>query len=379
MIRLFGFNAIQNMRMPYVITVLLCLILFNNNKAYAASEHMGIDLIIGERVFYGLVETGNPTQSCIGCHAIYASDTLNWNPTASEVALSASKLDSTQFKNLFQNPSGAKLESSHSPYKLTDKQIKELHSYLVLINETGFKKQKHTYNNLIILILLIIIILAAKIDLFFTHFIKYKPIHIIIILLAAGYIVKMATQEATDLGRSQNYEPDQPIKFSHKVHAKQNKIDCLYCHTNADEGKSAGIPSMNVCMNCHSIVREGSNSGKFEIAKLIDHVDKNKPIEWIKIHDLPDHVYFNHEQHVKVGKLNCTECHGDVENMDRVKQVSDLSMGWCLDCHKEKGIDAKGNGYYQHNKKVLDAIHANLGDTITAAQMGANDCMKCHY
>jgi hypothetical protein len=135
-----------------------------------------------------------------------------------------------------------------------------------------------------------------------------------------------------------------------------------------------------VCMNCHVIVREGANSGKFEISKLIDHVEKNKDIEWIKIHQLPDHVYFNHEQHVKIGKLDCKECHGAVEEMDRVKQVNDLSMGWCLDCHKTRKVQFMDNDYYKKTfEKYHDAIKNGEMDSIKVVDVGGTDCMKCHY
>jgi hypothetical protein len=141
--------------------------------------------------------------------------------------------------------------------------------------------------------LLALLILFALADLFFTKLVPYKPLHILAIVFSVAFIVKIASHSAIDLGRSKNYEPDQPIKFSHQVHAGNLKIDCFYCHTTADEGKSAGIPAANVCMNCHVIVREGAMSGKSEIAKLVEHVEKGMPIEWIRIHQLPDHVYFS--------------------------------------------------------------------------------------
>src|SRR5690606_24432549 len=126
--------------------------------------------------------------------------------------------------------------------------------------------------------------------------------------------------DAMRLGRQQDYAPDQPVKFSHKVHVGENGIDCKYCHTTVEHGKSAGIPATNLCMNCHIIIREGTNSGKFEIAKIVNAVEKGEPIEWVRIHNLPEHVFFSHAVHVGSGKLDCTQCHGQVKEMDIMKQ-----------------------------------------------------------
>jgi len=191
--------------------------------------------------------------------------------------------------------------------------------------------------------------------------------------------VKMVADAAINLGRSQNYAPDQPIKFSHKVHAGDNQIDCKYCHHTAEFGKSAGIPAMELCMNCHVLVREGTNSGKFEIAKVIDANETKKPVEWVRLHNLPDHVFFSHAQHVGVGKVDCKQCHGAVEEMDIMKQTSDLSMGWCINCHRDTKVNFKDNAYYDNYMKLHDELKGGGIDTIRAVNIGANDCMRCHY
>jgi NAD-dependent SIR2 family protein deacetylase len=199
-------------------------------------------------------------------------------------------------------------------------------------------------------------------------------------MLAFAYQIQMLAEGAMALGRKQNYAPDQPIKFSHKIHATDNKIDCRYCHTTVDDSKSAGIPPVNLCLNCHIIVREGTNSGKFEINKIHAAIENNTPVKWVRIHQLPDHVYFNHAQHVNVGKLDCNECHGVVEEMHIVRQVEDLSMGWCLDCHDKTAVDFLGNGYYSKTFKELhEKIATGVIDTVRVTDIGGRECARCHY
>jgi hypothetical protein len=189
----------------------------------------------------------------------------------------------------------------------------------------------------------------------------------------------MIATDAMRLGRQENYAPDQPVKFSHKIHAGENGIDCKYCHTTVEHNKSAGIPATNLCMNCHVIIREGTNSGKFEIAKIVNAVETKKPIEWIRIHNLPEHVFFSHAVHVGSGKLDCTQCHGPVKEMDIMKQHSDLSMGWCVNCHRETNVKFTENPYYQQFPKLHEDLKAGRIDSVTAEKIGANDCMRCHY
>jgi len=219
----------------------------------------------------------------------------------------------------------------------------------------------------------------ALVELIFLHKIKWKAIPMIIFVGAFGWQVKMIVTDAIKLGRQENYAPDQPVKFSHKVHVGDNGIDCMYCHTTAESSKSAGIPATNLCMNCHVLIREGTNSGKFEIAKVVEANEKGKPIEWVRIHNLPDHVYFSHAIHVGSGKLDCKQCHGQVQEMDIMQQHSDLSMGWCINCHRDTKVDFEGNGYYESFVKLHEDLKAGKIDSITANDVGANDCMRCHY
>lgn len=203
------------------------------------------------------------------------------------------------------------------------------------------------------------------------------------------------------VGVDEGYMPLQEIAFSHKIHAGDNKIDCQYCHSSAKHSKHSGIPTVNVCMNCHKNISEVAEDTKVEwdgttytkedldkeIAKIyeaagwdaenLEHTGETKPIKWIRVHNLPDFAYFNHSQHVTVAELKCQKCHGPVEEMDEMYQYSPLTMGWCIDCHKETQVDIKGNEYYQKIHEEL-AKKYNV-EQVTVAQLGGKECGKCHY
>ena len=188
----------------------------------------------------------------------------------------------------------------------------------------------------------------------------------------------------------QGYQPVQPIKFPHDLHAGVMKIDCQYCHSGAYKSKNASIPSLNVCMNCHKMVRGRLNAKtpSPEIAKIYDALGydfdtqkydstKAHPVQWVRIHNLPDFAYFNHSQHVKVAGLKCQQCHGPVETMSEVYQYSPLTMKWCIQCHKRTEINTKGNAYYEKMMFVHDKLRK--GEKVTEAMMGGIECGKCHY
>ena len=217
-----------------------------------------------------------------------------------------------------------------------------------------------------------------------------KKIVAIIGLLIVTWSLKQGWDGLMGIGVYQGYAPEQPIKFSHEIHAGQNQIACVYCHSGVEKSKHANIPSANVCMNCHAYIQEGAVSGKEEIKKIYAALDYNpetrvygpnkKPIEWIRVHNLPDHVYFNHSQHVKVGKIECTECHGPVDSMAVIQQYSPLTMGWCIDCHRKTEVDYKDNKYYEelHKQFVNDPAYKK-GDKFTIGKIGGLECSKCHY
>lgn len=179
------------------------------------------------------------------------------------------------------------------------------------------------------------------------------------------------------VGVQQGYAPKQPIAFSHKIHAGQYEIDCKYCHVGVMKGKSATIPSLNICMNCHNQIKSGTTTGDGEIAKLVRAYNENKPIEWVRIHNLPDLAYFNHAQHVNVGGIECQTCHGPIETMDVVRQHSLLTMGWCIDCHRKTDVNQQGNKYYD---KLVE-LHNAKGKkgAMKVEDIGGLECSKCHY
>ena len=202
-------------------------------------------------------------------------------------------------------------------------------------------------------------------------------------------VLKFTFDSMMGIGVTTNYKPEQPIAFSHKIHAGDNGIDCNYCHSGARNSKTAGIPSVNVCMNCHAFISSGTNTGETEISKIYDAIGydvktrsyiagyEQKPIKWVRIHNLPDLSYFNHSQHVTVGKIECQECHGPIEEMDVVKQENDLTMEWCINCHKETEVKMEGNDYYTSMHEKMKEKYA--GEKITVDKIGGLECGKCHY
>ncbi len=216
----------------------------------------------------------------------------------------------------------------------------------------------------------------------------------IFLLLASAFFVYGYLMQ---IGVDENYEPIQPIHYSHRIHAGSNGINCNYCHSAARVSKNAGIPSLNVCMNCHKSIAEVSDttatpeySKAFydnEIDKLYKAVGWDKvnqkytgitqPVKWIRIHNLQSFVYFNHSQHVTVAQVACQTCHGPVQTYEVQKQFAKLTMGWCIDCHRKTEVKTQGNEYYD---KIHEELSKKYGvDKLTAAQMGGLECGKCHY
>ncbi len=200
---------------------------------------------------------------------------------------------------------------------------------------------------------------------------------IIVTALVVALVAKTAIDGMYSVGVQQGYAPSQPIAYSHALHAGQLEIACQYCHTGVEIGKSANIPSANICMNCHMHVQNvgGKDGISPEIQKIYDAVEQNKPIEWVRVHNLPDLAYFNHSQHVKVGGIECQTCHGPIQEMEVVSQHSSLTMGWCIDCHRQTEIAADGNAYYDK----LVQLHSDSKDALKVKDIGGLECAKCHY
>lgn len=218
---------------------------------------------------------------------------------------------------------------------------------------------------------------------------------VIMLLLTSGYFVYGYFMQ---VGVDQGYAPVQPIHYSHRIHAGDNAIDCKYCHSSARVSKQSGIPSLNVCMNCHKSISEvspetlaeGQEYGvdyNKEIEKLYaatgwsvadqKYIGEPQPVKWIRIHNLPDFAYFNHSQHVTVGGIECQTCHGPVETMEIMSQHAPLTMGWCINCHRETDVKVEDNAYYT---KIHEQLSKKYGvEKLTVAQMGGLECGKCHY
>jgi mono/diheme cytochrome c family protein len=220
-------------------------------------------------------------------------------------------------------------------------------------------------------------------------------ISVIFLLLSSAYFVYGYFMQ---VGVDQGYMPVQPIHYSHKIHAGANQIECKYCHSSARVSKHSGIPSLNVCMNCHMNIADYNGEEDLEngytkdfytkeIKKLYAAVGwdetnqrytgESQPVKWVRIHNLPDFVYFNHAQHVEVGEIACEKCHGPVEEMEIMYQYSPLTMGWCINCHRETNVKVESNEYYT---KIHEALSKKYGvEKLTVAQMGGLECGKCHY
>jgi cytochrome c2 len=216
---------------------------------------------------------------------------------------------------------------------------------------------------------------------------RNKRIVALIVIILVGYLSKLAWDGMMSIGIYEGYHPTQPIKFSHKIHAGDNAIACVYCHSSVEKSKTAGIPPVSTCMNCHKGIQQGPNTGTEEIAKIYtaagfdpttgQYSKPKQPLEWVKVHNLPDFVYFNHSQHVVVGKRECEECHGDVKTMETVQQMKPLTMGWCIDCHRKTEVAMEDNPYYEKLHKRLAEKYK--GQPITVDKMGGIDCGRCHY
>ena len=219
---------------------------------------------------------------------------------------------------------------------------------------------------------------------------KNKKFVFFVVLTGVITLASFGWMGLWNTGIQTGYQPVQPIKFSHQLHAGTNQVQCQYCHSGAWKSKNASIPSLNVCMNCHKYVQATEKyNGEIspEISKIYSALDydpetqkygeNSRPVEWVRIHNLPDLAYFNHSQHVKVAGIDCEKCHGPIKTMEEVYQYSPLTMKWCINCHRETEVKYQDNAYYD---KVI-AAHDKIkkGEKVTAAVLGGLECGKCHY
>lgn len=209
-------------------------------------------------------------------------------------------------------------------------------------------------------------------------FLKSPTVIGIVTFLVIALGAKNVIDGLYTVGVQQGYAPTQPIAFSHKLHAGQYEIACQYCHTGVEIAKSANIPSVNICMNCHSSIQNvgGKEGMSVQIQKIYDAAETGQPIEWVRVHNLPDLAYFNHSQHVKVGEVACQTCHGEIQEMEVVQQFAPLTMGWCIDCHRNTDVNTQGNGYYD---RLVEMHNATSATPMKVSDIGGLECAKCHY
>lgn len=334
----------------------------------------------GERLFYGLVDGKFEGKACADCHNTMEIDTFNWNPNAWEIAHKYKEQSVEAFTKAVMQPTGRTMSATHLTFNLNEAELELIKEFLDHLEGEGLTTTKPVINKILLFLLLGALLTWIVLEAVFLKKVKRRRWILGVLFLGAlGWQAALLLDAGIDLGRQENYEPDQPIKFSHMVHVTDNHIDCNYCHHTVEQSKSAGFPEAELCMNCHIIVREGTYSGRHEISKLVNAYEAGEPVEWVRIHNLQDHAWFSHAQHVAVAQIDCQTCHGPVESMHRVKQVSDLSMGWCINCHRDTGVQFFDNAFYAEYEALHAKLEAGEIDRITADLTGGTECSKCHY
>ncbi len=338
------------------------------------------EMVRGERLFHGLVYLENDAMKCSHCHNTTYSDSLNWNPDAIEISRKYLNLTSDDLARVLLKPSGKKMAESHNSIKLSSEEIILIKAYMDELSHEELVPRKIEITNLLIFIAAFLLILFAIADLIVIKKLSLW-LNFAILTLTGVVVTYYLVIEGINLGHSPGYTPDQPVKFSHLIHAGQNQTDCIYCHSDAPYSKAAGITPENVCMNCHLIVRNGTRSGNFEISKLLTAYENKMPIEWTRVYSLPDHVYFNHAQHVTSGAIECQTCHGPVEEIDRIGLAQKMTMGWCVNCHRSTAVKFGENNFFSQYTGLNERVRRGeaRADSITIDKMGGIECMKCHY
>lgn len=351
----------------------------SDSAFYKKTTFTSEEVIRGERLFYGLVYLGNKAINCSGCHNTSVSDTLNWNPDAQVISRKYFNKSAIDLGKVLLKPAGQKMKLVHKDFQLSAEDIVLIKAFMNRFGIIGLKQNKPLITNLLLLIIASVLFLLSIIDLIIKKVYVNQRINWFVLSATGIIITWILAVNAIAFGRSKGYSPDQPIKFSHAVHAGQNKTDCNYCHYTAKISKTAGIPPGSVCLNCHFLVRNGTRSGVTEIAKVIDAYENRKAVEWVRIYRLPDFVFFSHQQHVSAGEIACETCHGNVKEMDRLTQIPDLSMGWCIKCHDTRKVNITNQYYKKYYSALYNSIQAGKIDSVMVTGIGGRDCGKCHY
>ncbi len=350
-----------------------------DSVVYQRKNFTAEEVLRGERLFYGLVYLGNKSIDCAACHNTNVIDTLNWNPDALEISKKYLSKSAKDLSRVLLKPMGIKMKQVHKGFQLSAQDIVLIKAYMDKFVGIGLKQNKPLITNLLLFIIATLLFLLSSVDLIIKKIYKNQKVNWAILTVTGIFIIWILAVNAIAFGRAKGFAPAQPIKFSHAVHSGQNKTDCNYCHYSARISKDAGIPTGSICYNCHLLVRTGTRSGVTEIAKVIKALDDKKPVDWVRIYKLPDFVFFSHEQHVSAGGITCDACHGDVKTMNRIYQVPDLSMGWCIECHKTRKVNISDEYYQTYYPGYADSLKTGRIDSVRVIGVGGRDCGQCHY
>jgi len=317
-------------------------------------------------------------ESCVDCHYFIEPDTIDWNPSAMDLSARSGIYKLEGIDKYFNEPDSEVMKNGHAGIKLSNVQGKEIVAYLEHLQTAPYIPSDPVKWRMILFFGLIVFLILLAIE---KNRLRKIPKIVRKILVPAVWVVigVLIVQDALGFNLSKNYAPVQPVKFSHTIHATDNQIDCNYCHPGVLRGKNAGVPPVSLCMNCHKHQQEGTRTGKFEIRKVLQAAEDSVAIRWVRIHNLPDFTYFNHMQHVTIGGVECITCHGEVENMHTVKQVEDLSMGWCIKCHDETRVDFSNNYYKTYYPALNDSLLTGKMDSIMVSNINGRECSVCHY
>ncbi len=349
-----------------IVFIFAILLIFNS-----IAQNTRVDSIkTGEQIFKGQVVILDSLKACSSCHWLVEPDTFNWNPSAYEIAETFMEQSMEKWEEVMSYSLSEKMFESHEGYFFSISDYAYINSYLKhLQQETQIEKNEISWRMFFLIVFGVLLFLIG-IDRIFFRFINHSLTYNFLFILFVIGMILTAKDFIYGLGLQKEYEPDQPVKFSHKTHCEQNETNCTYCHSGVKRGKEAGFPSINICMNCHTMVREGSKSGEFEIKKVLAANVNRQPIHWVRLNNLPSHVQFDHSLHYVSGNIECVECHGEVEKMDRIKNMIAFSMKWCLDCHADKQVDFNSHFLYSNNQ---------MTDSLTVKETGGWDCMNCHH
>jgi len=333
----------------------------------------------GKHLFFRNIQIGDTLRSCASCHYTEPQDTFHWNPSAFDISMKFRDKSVADLEEALFYPLSDKAFEAHQDPGLEPAQIAMIKVYMDNLSTNEPPGYPANFMRMIIFCIILAVFLYLATDTYTIRLIRNKLLKRFLMLVVSIFIMIMIYQEAIALGLQKGYEPDQPVRFSHEVHCVQNGIDCLYCHMPARTGKSAGFPATGICMNCHAVILEGSRSGFFEISKLSDHHTNRIPVPWIRVSNLPDHVYFHHALHYVSGGVECRECHGSLQESHRAGQETELSMGWCLDCHATRKSNSFDGEYYRDQYMELRKEMQFPRDSVLVRDLGGWDCVQCHF